>query len=342
MRAITIPAHGGREVLTPVTDFPTPEPGPGEVLLKVGVTGLNRIDLVVRGGYPGIEIPLPHIPGGDIAGTVSGLGEGVTGVDVGSRAVVYPLVPCGECPLCAQSTPNLCLKWKYFGLHLKGGCAEYVVVPAENLVPLPDSVSFEDAVALPVAGLTAMHALSTVGELKSGETFFIWGGSGGLGTIAIQIAKRIGATVIATANSSEKLDVMRELGADHVLNRATDDVAAEVRKIAPAGVDAILDYVGPETFPTSFDLLKKGGRMLLCGMITGRETTLSIHMTYLKHVSIRGLYLGTREELAELVDWVADGTVRPHIDSVLPLEETSEAHHRMEAGDFIGKIALRV
>ncbi len=342
MRAITIPEHGGREVLTYVTDFPTPVPGPGEVLVKVAATGLNHVDLVVRRGYPGIPIPLPHIPGGDIAGVVDELGDGVTGVKAGTRAVVYPLVACGECPLCNEGKPNLCLNWKYFGLHLKGGYAEYVVVPAHNVIPLPDGVSLEEAAAIPVAGLTAFHALKTVGNLQPGQTFFMWGGAGGLGTIAIQIAKQLGATVLATGSMPGRLELMKSLGADVVFNRLTDDVAAGVRKVAPAGMDLIIDFVGPETFPTSFDLLKKGGQMLLCGIITGREATVSLHMTYLRHLSIKGLYLGTKEEMVELVDWVAQKKVKPILTNTLSLADAAEAQRMLEAGEVIGKLVLRV
>ncbi len=342
MRAITIPEHGGRDVLTYVTDFPTPVPGPGEVLVKVAATGLNHVDLVVRRGYPGISIPLPHIPGGDIAGVVDELGDGVTGVKAGTRAVVYPLVACGECPLCNEGKPNLCLNWKYFGLHLKGGYAEYVVVPAHNVIPLPDGVSFEEAAAIPVAGLTAFHALKTVGNLQPGQTFFIWGGAGGLGTMAIQIAKQLGATVLATGSMPGRLELMKSLGADVVFNRLTDDVAAGVRKVAPAGMDLIIDFVGPETFPTSFDLLKKGGQMLLCGIITGREATVSLHMTYLRHLSIKGLYLGTKEEMVELVDWVAQKKVKPILTNTLSLADAAEAQRMLEAGEVIGKLVLRV
>ena len=342
MRAITIPEHGGREVLTYVTDFPTPVPGPGEVLVKVAATGLNHVDLVVRRGYPGISIPLPHIPGGDIAGVVDELGDGVTGVKAGTRAVVYPLVACGECPLCNEGKPNLCLNWKYFGLHLKGGYAEYVVVPAHNVIPLPDGVSFEEAAAIPVAGLTAFHALKTVGNLQPGQTFFMWGGAGGLGTIAIQIAKQLGATVLATGSMPGRLELMKSLGADVVFNRLTDDVAAGVRKVAPAGMDLIIDFVGPETFPTSFDLLKKGGQMLLCGIITGREATVSLHLTYLRHLSIKGLYLGTKEEMVELVDWVAQKKVKPILTNTLSLADAAEAQRMLEAGEVIGKLVLRV
>ncbi len=335
-----IPKHGGRDVLTYVTDFEAPEPDRGEVIVKVGATGVNRIDLLVRGGYPGVEIPLPHIPGGDIAGVIEKTGEGVEGIEPGMRVVVYPVISCGVCALCREQKQNLCLGWRYFGLHVHGGYAEYVAVPADNLVPLPEGISFEEAVEIPVAGLTAYHALKSVGNLKPGETFFIWGGSGGMGTIAIQIAKHLGATVIATANSDEKLEAMKKLGADHVFNRETDDIPEEVKKIAPAGIDLAIDYVGPETFPKSFNMLKKGGTLLLCGIITGRETQLSIHMTYLRHISIRGLYLGTLDEMKELTELVASGAVKPTISAVLPLADAAEAHRRMESGEHFGKLVL--
>lgn len=342
MKAIAMARHGGEEVLTYVPDFPEPTAGTGEVVVRVAATGLNQIDLVVRNGYPGIEIPLPHILGGDIVGTVEERGDGVEGVERGSRVVVYPLVACGTCPLCAEGTPNLCLNWKYFGLHLKGGYAQYVAVPAKNLLPLPDSVGFEEATALPVAGLTAYHALMTVARLRKGQTFFLWGGAGGLGTIAIELAKHVGATVIATASTEERLRVLRLLGADHVLNRLSDDVPAEVKKVAPVGVDLVLDFVGPETFSKSFAMAKKGGQILLCGIITGRETTISLHMTYLKHLSVKGLYLGTIDELRALLHLVATKRITPHIGARFDLGDAAKAHRLLATGGAPGKIALQV
>lgn len=341
MKAITIPKHGGIEVLTIVNDYPTPSAGEGEVLVKVEATGLNRVDILVRQGYPGIEIELPHIPGGDIAGTVAETGSGVDSVDSSARVLVYPLVSCGECLLCLEGKRNLCLNWKYIGMHLKGGYAEYAVVPADNIVPIPDSVSYEDAIACSIAGLTAYHGIKTVGELKEGQSFFIWGGAGGLGTLAIQIAKHLGATVYATANSEEKLKIMRELGVDYAFNRLEDDVPAQIRKTAPAGLDLIMDYVGPETFNTSWELLKKGGTMLLCGILTGRETNLNIQFTYLRHLSIKGTNLGTMEEMKELLALAADGKLKPYIGGTFPLEDAAKAQEMMEENRHIGKLILK-
>jgi NADPH:quinone reductase-like Zn-dependent oxidoreductase len=341
MKAVALVEHGGPEKLVYRTDFPDPVIAPDEVLVKVGATSVNRVDLVARVGYPGLSLSLPHILGGDIAGTVAGTGSGVKGFSQGDRVVAWPLIACGTCPLCREGKENLCLNWKYFGLHRHGGYAEYVAVPAASLLPLPPSVSFEEATALGVAGLTAYHALTSVGELRRGETFMIWGGSGGVGTIAVQLAKQMGATVITTVGREEKKEALRQLGADHVFNHNRDDVAAEVRKIAPVGVDLILDYVGPATFQKSFDLLKKGGRMLLCGILTGRETNFSIHQTYLRHLSVKGLYLGTKEEMKNLIALTAAGEIKPLISATLPLAEASRAHEMMAKGEQLGKLVLK-
>jgi NADPH:quinone reductase-like Zn-dependent oxidoreductase len=340
VRAVIIPQHGGIEVLSYVSDYPTPTPGPGEALIRVHAGGINQIDRFVRAGYPGIGITLPHIPGGDAAGVLEALGPDTQGPPLGTRVVAYPLGSCGQCQLCAEGKPNLCLKWQYLGLHRHGGYAEYTVVPAAALVPLPDAVGFQDAVCLPIAGLTALHALKTVGGLRAGQSFFIWGGSGALGTLAIQIGKQLGATVIATAGSAEKLEMMRALGADLVLNRREDDVPARVADICPAGVDVALDYVGPETFNTTIGMLKKGGELLFCGMMTGRETSFNIQQAYLKHISVKGLYLGTREEMTEVTAWMAEGRIKAQIAHVFPLEQAAEAQRLLESGAYFGKIVL--
>lgn len=340
MNAIALFEHGGTDKLVSVSDFPIPRVAPDEILIEVKATAVNRVDLVVRGGYPGIQIPLPHVLGGDIAGTVAEAGSSATGFSVGDRVVTWPLIACRSCALCQEGKENLCLNWKYFGLHRHGGYAQFVSAPAASVLKLPDAVSFEQATALGVAGLTAFHALKSVGQLMPGQLFFIWGGSGGVGTIAIQLAKLMGASVIATAGKDHKLAVLKDLGADYVFNHYTDDVAAKVRQLYPAGVDLIVDYVGPATFPKSFDLLKKGGSMLLCGILTGRETNFSIHQTYLRHLSVKGLYLGTKPEMQDLLALAAAGKVKPVIGATLPLSEAAAAHSMMAAGEHLGKIVL--
>jgi NADPH:quinone reductase-like Zn-dependent oxidoreductase len=229
--------------------------------------------------------------------------------------------------------------WQYFGMHRKGGYADLVNVPASSLLPLPDPVPFEAAACLPVAGLTAEHALN-VGELTAGQTLFFWGGSGGMGTMLVQLAKRRGVHVITTASTPEKVKLLESLGADHVFNHRSEDVAARVRGAAPAGVDAVLDYVGPATYAQSFSVLKSGGVLLWCGMISGREVAVNIQALYLKHASIRGLYLGTIEELRAVVNALADGSLRPHIHAILPLADAARAHALMDSGSYAGKIVL--
>lgn len=342
MKAIILYEHGGPEKLTYKLDFPEPTIGADEVLVKVKSTGVNRVDLVVRDGYPGITIPMPHIPGGDISGTVAQLGSNVQGFTVGERVVVWPLIACGMCALCKEGKENLCLNWKYLGLHRHGGYAEYVAVPAASLIKLPESVSFEEAITLGIAGLTAYHAIMSVGELKSGEAFMIWGGSGGVGTIAVQLAKMVGATVIATVGKNEKRAIVKSLGADYVFNHYHDDVQAEVMKLFPVGLDMIIDYVGPATFAKSFAMVKKGGRMLLCGILTGRETNFSIHQTYLRHLTIKGLYLGTKKEMEELVNLTAQKRIKPLIGKTFPLQDAAQAQEMMAKGEHLGKLVLVV
>lgn len=250
------------------------------------------------------------------------------------------MIACGTCALCKENKTNLCLNWKYFGLHRHGGYAEYVAAPTASLFKLPESVSFEDATALGVAGLTAYHAIQTVGELKAGESFLICGGSGGVGVIAIQLARLAGAKVVATVGRNEKKQVVKDLGAEYVFNHYEDDVAAEVRRLFPAGVDMIIDYVSPATFTKSFDLLKKGGRMLLCGILTGRETNFSIHQTYLRHLSIKGLYLGTKKEMEDMIGLAAEKKIKPLIGATFPLHEAAKAQEMMAKGGHVGKIVL--
>lgn len=341
MRAIVLPEHGGIERLVYQADYPEPHMGAYDVRVRIRATTVNRIDFFVRQGYPGVQISFPHIPGADIAGVVDDVGSHVQDFRKGDRVLAWPLVACGACELCRKGKRGLCLQWKYFGLHVDGSYAEYISVPEENLMRLPAGISFEEAATLPVAGLTAYHALVTVGKVQPGETVLIWGGSGGLGTFAIQIAHLLGARVIATVGKDEKRKRVESLGADLVLNHHSDDVVSIASEfVRGRGVEVVLDSVGAQTFPKGFQLLQKGGRLLLCGKLTGLDVPLSLHQTYLRHLSILGLYLGEKHELEALLSWVEERKIKPIIDRIFPLKEAAEAQRVMASAEHVGKLVL--
>lgn len=339
MKALVLTAHGDTSGLQ-VREVEAPRPAAGEVLVRVEASGINHMDLLIRRGYPGIPVKLPHVLGGDVVGTVTELGAGVKSVAVGQRIVAAPVSGCGECELCREGRRFLCLQWQYLGFHRAGGYAEYAVVPAENAVPLPAHVDAAAASALPVAGLTAFHAIHTVASLRAGQTLFLWGGSGAMGSMSVQLAKAAGVRTFVTASSESRRKLAVQLGAELALDPKDPELDAKLRALVPNGVDAVLDFIGAETFAHSFNLVKKGGQLLLCGMIGGREAPLSIHQTYLRHLSIKGLYLGSREELEALVGLVARGEVKPHVGARLPLEKAAEGHHLLERRESVGKIAL--
>jgi NADPH:quinone reductase-like Zn-dependent oxidoreductase len=346
MKAVLLTKHGGVDSLDFVTDFPEPVPAADEVLIRVQATGLNQVDQVTLRGYPGIAIPLPHIQGGDIAGVIAGLGPQVEGWREGERVLVFPIVTEPDDALAARGLDNLAQPWQFFGMQRRGGHAEYVCVPARNLVRLPDNVDFADAVQLGVAGLTAQHAMGThVGRLEAGQDFFVWGGSGGLGTMAIQLAKSRGARVHAVGSTAARLQTMQELGADFVYNRSELDyagIAAAVRGNAPGGINLLLDYVGPAAFPANFSMLAKGGTFAFCGMLTGVETSLHLQQTYLRQLTLRGYYLGTKPELEQLVGMLSEGRIKAVRAAEFSLAETAQAHEYMNSGEGIGKIVINV
>ena len=346
MKAVLLTKHGGTDSLEFVSDFPTPSPAGDEVLIRVMATGLNQVDQLILRGYPGIAIPLPHIQGGDIAGVVAGVGPDVTGWQEGDRVLVFPIVTEPDDELAARGLDNLSHPWQFYGMQIRGGHCEYVNVPARNLVKLPDNVDFGDAVQLGVAGLTAMHGIGEhIGNLQEGQQFFLWGGSGGLGSIAIQLAKLHGATVHAVGSSQERLDAMQELGADFVYSRSDMDyeaVAKAVRGNAPGGIDLLMDYVGPLAFPANFAMLAKGGTMAFCGILTGVETSLHLQMAYLRQLRFKGYYLGTKPELEKLVGLLGQGKVKAVRAGEFPLADTALAHEFLNSGAAIGKVVIRV
>ncbi|MBX3042617.1 MAG: zinc-binding dehydrogenase [Candidatus Kapabacteria bacterium] len=342
MKAVILNQHGSSDVLQYVKDYPVPEIKNNEVLLKVGATSLNRIDTVVRRGYPGLTIPMPHILGGDMAGTVEKLGKNVEGFLKGDRVAVYPVaLPDYRDPRYGEME-HLNDGWQFFGMQRQGAYCEYVAVPAENLFKIADSISFETAASLPIAGLTAYHAVNSVTEIKPDDYFFIWGGGGGLASFAIQLAKLKGATVIATVGNDDKIKKVKEFGADYVFNHHSQDIPALVKEITPSGVNVVVDYVGPATFDRSFSMLRKNGTIIFCGIITGLETKLSIHQTYFRHLNLRGIYLGSKPEFAAFLKLIGEGQIKSNIHKVFDLRDAAEAHNLLESGNYTGKIVLKV
>src|SRR5699024_7443426 len=279
----------------------------------------------VRKGVAGEHLPLPHISGGDIAGEVVEVGTEVTGLEVGTRVLVDPLID-----------------GKALGEDMQGGLSELASVPAENCIPMPDNVSFENAAALPIAYGTARRQLITRGELAKGETVAILGAAGGLGTGAVMIAKAIGAKVIACASSQERLDKLAELGADICINTSEEDWGAQIWKATgKRGVDLMVDNTGAQTWQQSIRSTRAGGRVVTCGATSGYEVTQFQPYVWVRELDIRGSNGWSREDLEALLGLVEDGSLKPVIDRVMPLEEIHEAERLIEEREVFGKVVMQ-
>lgn len=323
MRAIVIYAHGGREKLR-LEEVPTPHPGPGEVLVKVHACALNHLDIFVRRGMPGKPTPLPFISGGDIAGTVAEIGPGVAGGAPGQRVLVDPAIEHGA-----------------IGEDMPGGLAEYALVPAANLIPLPDTVAFDEAAALPIAYGTAWRMLITRGDIRPMERVLILGASGGVGTACVQIAKLAGCIIYAAASREDKLEKLRDLGVDYLINYRDVDFDREVWRLTrKRGVDVVVDYTGADTWVRSLRSLRKGGRLVTCGATTGYDPRTDLRYIWGRELTILGSDGWTRPELEALLRATWSGRIRPVIDCVLPLAETPEGHRLLEEREVFGKVII--
>ncbi len=338
MKAAVFHEHGDAGVLR-IEDVPAPVAQPGEVLLRVRAAALNHLDVWVRKGLP-IETTMPHIGGSDVAGVVEALGPGVTGVQVGARVVVNPTLSCGQCDWCRAGEEPLCVRFQILGEHTNGGFAEYVAVPAINLFPIPQTFSFEQAAAAPLAFLTAWRALVTRGRVRNGSTVLITGASGGVATAAIQIAKHLGATVYAVT-TTDKLTRARELGADVVYDRSAADFSKQIwQDTNKRGVDVVLDSVGEAIWQQNVRSLARGGRLVSYGGTTGPRAELDIRTLFWKQIEVLGTTMSNRIEFEEVMRLVFAGALHPVVDTVMKLNEIRAAHERLERGQQFGKIVL--
>ena len=342
MKAILFHQHGGPEVLQ-FTDVPDPEPRPTEVLVRVRACALNHLDLWVRGGLPNVPIPLPHIPGSDVAGEIAKIGSEVTTVRVGQKVVLAPGVTCGKCAACISGQDNRCRQFTNLGYMIDGGCAEFVRVPEVNCLSCPENLSFEQAAAIPLVFQTAWHMLIARAQLQPGEDVLVLGAGSGVGTAAIQIAKFFGARVIATAGSDEKLQKARELGADHGINHKSQKIRDEVRRITnKRGVDVVFEHVGTATWDDSLASLALAGRLVTCGATTGHDAKIDLRFLFSRQLSLLGSYMGVKSELHTVMKLVAASRLKPVVDRTFPLAEAAAAHAYLESAQQFGKVVLKV
>jgi NADPH:quinone reductase-like Zn-dependent oxidoreductase len=342
MKAIVYATQGGPEVLQ-YKEVADPQISPYEVLVRVRACALNHLDLWLRMGGPNLKVPLPHIPGSDIAGEVAKVGDKVTTVKVGERVLLQPGISCGQCASCLCGQDSMCPSYTLFGQGVDGGCAEYVKSPAVNCVPIPEKLSFEEAAAFPLVSVTAWHMLIGRAKLQPAETVLVLGAGSGVGGAAIQIAKAAGARVIATAGSDAKLEKARELGADAVINHTTQKIADEVKRLTNRrGVEVVFEHVGQATWDNSIRSLAVGGRLVTCGATTGFDGAINIAYLFTRHLSILGSFMGSKAELFSALELLRRGLLKPVIDVVLPLEKCAEGHKRMENRELFGKIVLSV
>jgi NADPH:quinone reductase-like Zn-dependent oxidoreductase len=342
VRAVFFQQHGGVEVLQ-YGDFPTPEPGPGEVRVQLVAAGLNRMDIWTRQGWPGIKLEYPHILGADGAGLVEALGPGVSEWQVGERVVINSSLSCGHCEACIAGQDNLCRDWHLLGETVRGTYAEYVVVPAGNLYRLPARYSEHSAAAAALVFHTAWHSLIVRGGLRPAETVLVVGASGGANTAYIQIAKLAGATVYVVGSSAEKLALAKSLGADVLIDRTQEENWSKTvyQLTGKRGVDVVVDNVGT-TFPMSFRAARKGGRILTVGNTGGPKFEIDNRYIFSKHLTIIGSSMGTRHDFATVMDLVFTGRLKPVLDSTFPLSQAVAAHERLEKGAQSGKITLAI
>ena len=342
MRALVIRSHGGPEVLR-FEDRPVPEPGPGQVRVRVLAVGLNHLDLWVRNGVPGHAFPLPMVPGCDVRGVVDALGPGATGCRPGDQIVVGPGVSCGRCHACRSGNEPLCREYGILGESCDGGCAEYVVAPDRNVFAAPGRLAPEEAAAVPLAFLTAWHMLRARARIEPGERVLVHAAGSGVSSAAIQIARLLGARVIASAGSDDKCARARELGAEEAFNYRTHDVVAEVRRWAGrGGVEVVVDHVGAATFEPSIRCLARGGRYVTCGATSGFELKTDFRLVFFKSLSILGSTMGGSHELQSVLSLVEAGRLQPVVDAVFPFERIAEAHARLESRAGFGKVVVRV
>ncbi|MFX0015245.1 MAG: zinc-binding dehydrogenase [Promethearchaeota archaeon] len=346
MKAVLLHEFGGINKLK-YEDFPISDPNTNEVLIKVHAVALNHLDLFVRRGIPGLRLEMPHILGSDISGVIERLGEGINPsiLSIGQKVVIDPGLSCRICEFCCAGEISLCNKYQIIGEHRRGGYAEYITIPAENAIPIPESASLSmiEAAAAPLTFLTAWRMLMTRARLSLGEDVLIIGIGGGVALAALQIAQLMGSRTFVTSSSDEKLAKAKELGADYTINYIENPDYHKIiwQYTNKRGVDVVVDSAGQATFERSLRSLRKGGRLVTCGATTGFEARLNINLLFWRQFDILGSSMGTRNELREVLKFIWEGRLKPVVDRTLPLSDVQTAHQILEEGSQFGKIVMQ-
>ena len=340
MKAIALHEYGGFDALR-FEEVPTPEPGLGEVLIRVHAAGVNHCDTDVRRGVFGVLQRFPHVMGVDAAGVVESVGPGVTAFEPGDRVAPHFMLSCGACRNCRRGLENICLNAQVLGVTTWGSYAQYVKVAQHNVIRLPDGLSFEDAAAALVPFATAWEGLVTVAKLTAGETVLVNAAGSGVGSAAVQIARLAGARVIATVGSDEKAAQARALGAEAVVNYSRDNVAEAVMRLTGGlGVDVAFDMVGGARLLDCVAALAQGGRIATVGAHGGEKVEFDMIEFFRKHISMHGCGRSTPVIAADVLALVAAGKLKPVLFRTFPLAEAAAAHRLMESRAFFGRMVL--
>jgi len=338
MKAVRFHEHGGADVLR-YEDAPDPDPGSGAVVVRVRACALNHLDIWNRRGVA--RITLPHILGADVAGEVVESPD--EEMPPGQRVMVQPGLSCGRCEACLEGRDNECPRYDVLGSQSNGGYAEFVRVPMQNVIVIPDAIGFVEAAAFPLTFVTAWHMLVTRARIRPGDDVLVLGAGSGVGQAAIQIAWLHGARVFATAGTEEKLARARMLGASEVINHHTQDLPAEIRRVTSnRGVDIVIEHVGEATWERSLKCLARGGRLVTCGATTGYKAGIDLRFLFARQYSLMGSYMGTKAELLRAAQFFFAGQLRPAVDRTFPLADAAAAHTYLEEGKQFGKVVLEV
>jgi NADPH:quinone reductase-like Zn-dependent oxidoreductase len=343
MKAAVIQEHGEVDKLR-IEEVPEPKFAEDEVVVKVQSAGLNHLDIWVRKGRGNLDLPKPHILGSDAAGVIVTVGKNVNNVSIGDEVIINPGLSCGRCEYCNRGQQSECISFGILGMTRPGTFAELVAVPSRNVRPKPSHMSFNEAGAFVLAHLTAWRMLMTRAQLKPGQTVLIHGIGGGVALSALQLAKLTDAEVIVTSSSDKKLEHAGLIGADHTINyRAVEDIAQHVKDITSGrGVDIAIDTVGAATWPIDFSAVRRGGKIVLCGVTSDAQAATDLRTLYWNQLTILGSTMGSEEDLHQMLKAVNQAKLKPVIDSTAKLENIQDATDRMETAEQFGKIVLEV